>query len=203
MSSSTNTQISIAVYTVADLQADPQFNESLVRTINIAFDRHKAFNGKPRFENAAELPQQIGPDGLCAVASAGDSLLGTASFRCWRPSGVVNQALQQRPLDLKLADAGLSYEVKAIATVDGPISRGKGLASAMIQTLLKKMQDRHPGQDLLLWLQLSEEQNGEYWRRRGYEQVGPVEIMCKGTWGSSHDFEFVTMVKRIPAGDAL
>lgn len=205
-------QVHIKIYTSADLQADPHLNNSIVDVVNAAFTRHASFNSKLRFEYPEKLVEQIGTDGLCAVAYSGDSqdsssatMLGTASLRHWHPTpgGVVDDALREdRPAaDLKLVEAGLSYELKAIATVDGPESRGKGLAGVMTQTLLEYVQEkRHQGRDVLLWLQLSEEQNGDYWRRRGYEQVGPVEVMPKGTWGATHDFEFLTMVKRMQAG---
>lgn len=198
----TMSQIDIRIYTSAELRAEPRLNASIVDVINAAFGKHEKWNGKLRFEAADELPAQIGGDGLCAVARSGDSMLGTACLKRWRPDagGVVDQALQERPSDVKLADAGLSYEVKAVTTVDGPESRGKGLAGVMIQALLEHVwKNRHPGKEMLLWLQLSEELNGAYWRRRGYEQIGPVEVKPKGTWGSSHDFEFLTMVKRVPA----
>lgn len=201
-----SSRIDIAIYTSAELRADAQLNASIVNVINVAFSRHADFNGKLRFEDADELPQQIGVDGLCAVARSGDAILGTASFKRWRPvaGGAVDEALREHPEDLKLADAGLSYEVKAVATVDSPESRGRGLAGVMIQALLEQVQrERHPRKDILLWLQLSEEQNGAYWRRRGYEQIGPLEVLPKGTWGSTHDFEFLTMVKRMPSATVV
>ena len=193
--------IPITIYTAAELEADPELNRTLVNIINGAFASHKNFKSdKPRFEHENELCQTIGNDGICAVARSAGTIVGSAGLRTWRPQagGVVDDAFRTRPEDLKLADNGLSYELKAISTVNAPEWRGKGLAGVLTQALVRKVQeDRHPGKDILLWVQLSEAQNGAYWRRRGYEQVGPVEIMPKGTWGSYHDFEFLTMVKRI------
>jgi GNAT superfamily N-acetyltransferase len=196
----TDNSIDIIVYTQSDLQANPTLNSCVVDVINKAFQKHASFRSKPRFEHASELPTQLGTDGLCAVARLQDRLLGSASLCTWRPTagGVVDEAFRERTADLELADAGLSYEAKAIGTVDEPLARGKGIAGIMMQALLEQVQARHPGEDLLLWIQLSEEHNGAYWRRRGYEQVGPVEIKPKGTWGSPKPFEFCTMVKRIP-----
>lgn len=200
MGSWEGSNINIIIYTKSDLQANTTLNNTIVDVINACFRKHVAFRGKLRFEDPSELADELGSEGLCAVAYLQDDILGSASIRQWRPAagGVVDKALHEQPSDLKLAQAGLSYEAKAIVTVDSPLSRGKGLAGTMIQALVEKVQQRHPGEELLLWLQLGEEQNGPYWRRRGYERVGPVEIKPKGTWGSTHDFEFCTMVRRIP-----
>ncbi|ETN40597.1 uncharacterized protein HMPREF1541_04874 [Cyphellophora europaea CBS 101466] len=205
--SSSSNDIQITIHTSASLDSNPKLLHSLVSAINTAFARHSAWNGTPRFHTPSELPTELGPDsGLCAIAHSGPTILGSASLRQWRPqaNGAVDAALRSMPQDLKLADAGQSYEVKAVITVDTPRARGKGLAGLMIQALLEKVQrERHGGKEVLLWIQLAEEQNGEYWRRRGgFERVGPVEMMPKGTWGCTHEFEFLTMVRRVPAIEA-
>jgi hypothetical protein len=191
----------ILFYSLRELSADPELSTKIADLINACWTKHKGFQNKPRFANTAELWEMLGEDGICAVAMSGTEMVGSASLRSWRPDGVVDEALRrERPLDAELVDQGLSYEVKAVVTLDSPISRGRGLSGFMIQALLSQVQRRHHGEEILFWLQIAEEQNGSYWRRRGgYEQVGPVEIKPQGTWGALKDFEFLTMVQRMPA----
>jgi hypothetical protein len=191
----------IVFYSPQKLRTDLELSNRIADLINACWTKHKGFQNKPRFENTVELWEMLGEDGICAVAIAGKEMVGSASLRSWRPDGVVDDALRrERPRDAELVDRGLTYEVKAIVTLDSPMSRGRGLSGVMIQGLLSQVQKRHRGEDVLFWLQIAEEQNGPYWRRRGgYEQVGPVEIKPKGTWGALRDFEFLTMVQRMPA----
>lgn len=193
----------VAVHTAADLQARRQDLERIVNAINLAFTKmsNAGFEG-PRFPISTDLLTMLGPHGLCAVVcSASGAVLASASSIPWRPDHgeVIENALKRDfPDEHGLVDKGLSYQVKAVVTAATPDARSKGLAGLCIQALVSRLSTQHPGEsELLLWILLAEDQNGNYWRRRGYEQVGPVEIKPKGMWGSANDFKFATLVKKV------
>ena len=192
----------VIIYTATDLQASQSLLHEIVRAINLAFTKETALKcTEPRFISDDQLLSTLGPDGLCAVARSNTGIMASASVVPWQPSsgGVVDWALRDsRPSDAALVDRGLSYELKAVITANTPESRGKGLVDLCTNALVSRLKQRHDDPDaLLLWIQLAETENGAYWHRRGYEQVGPVEMKPKGTWGSENDFRFATSVKRI------
>lgn len=190
------------VYTATELMASRDDLNDIINLVNLAYMRndHIGFSG-PRFRGNDEFLAMLGADGLCSVICSEETVLATSSLLPWRPQedGVVIEALQEhRPNDHSLVQKGLSYELKAVATADTPESRGRGLVETCINELALTLSIRHRGDStLLLWVQILEDQNGGYWRRRGYEQVGPIETKPKGTWGSIKDFQFTTLVKRI------
>jgi hypothetical protein len=189
------------IYTAAELRALPNLLFDVFCAINDAFDKHSSSGiDSPRFIQSGELVDLLGKEGLCAIIHSNDSILASASVIPWRPDkgGIVDSALKARPDDLVLVDKSLSYEVKAAITADTPESRGRGLVSVCIESLVSRFFTIHRGEsELLLWVHLAEIQNGLYWRRRGYEQIGPTEIKPKGTWESKIDFEHSTLLKRV------
>jgi GNAT superfamily N-acetyltransferase len=196
---------SIKAYTAAELAASPSVLNDTLNVINIAFIEReresKGFEG-PRFPTTDDFLDTLGPTGLCAVASSLDSILAAASLVPWQPTayGAVSQALRDtRPDDFALLGKGVSYEVKAVATALSPEARGKGLPASCISKLADVVFARqHPEETtLLLWVLVAEDTMGAYWRRNGYEQVGPTEVMPKGMWESTRDFRFSTLVKRV------
>jgi hypothetical protein len=194
--------IVIEVYTAKQLKDSPTTLDEAVKVINLAFRKmwDQGFE-HPRFNNTNQLLEALGPEGMCAVARQNDQIIASASIVPWQPdaAGVVYQALQQdRPDDFALMTQGMSYELKAASTLNTPASRGKGLVGMCTTELVSRLHDRHSDVSrALLWVQIADDQNGAYWRRRGYEQVGPVEIKPKGLWASVRDFNFVTLVKHI------
>ncbi|KAM3077917.1 hypothetical protein ACMFMF_004332 [Clarireedia jacksonii] len=193
----------ISIYTGEELNASPKVLHDVVHAINLAFSKHQSTGfDPPRFANTDELLEMLGSEGLCAVIRFNVTILASASIIPWspHPDSVVAQTLsEQRPKDSLLISRGLSYEIKTAITADTPEARGKGLVGACIQELVARL--RGSGDDeMLLWVQTVEDQNGPYWRRRGYELVGPVEIKEKGMWGSTKEFRFATLVKRVSAG---
>ncbi|KAM3069232.1 hypothetical protein ACMFMG_010747 [Clarireedia jacksonii] len=202
-SSGSSTARDISIYTGEELNASPKVLHDVVHAINLAFSKHQSTGfDPPRFANTDELLEMLGSEGLCAVIRFNVTILASASIIPWspHPDSVVAQTLsEQRPKDSLLISRGLSYEIKTAITADTPEARGKGLVGACIQELVARL--RGSGDDeMLLWVQTVEDQNGPYWRRRGYELVGPVEIKEKGMWGSTKEFRFATLVKRVSAG---
>lgn len=209
MSSDLPPDYEVVIYTASDLRAAPVELGAVVAAINLAFARHETagFHG-PRFAADADLLTMLGTHGICAVLrpspSSGlgqDVVRATGSAIPWRPQrgGEVEDALKaERPDEFRLVKRNLSYEVKAVVTTASPDTRGKGLAGLCVDALVQHLAAQHPGEsELVLWIQLAENQNGPYWRRRGYEQVGGVEVKPKGMWGSERDFEFATLVKKV------
>jgi hypothetical protein len=189
------------IYTSKDLSTLPETLDDLFRIINLSFTQHRDHFETPRFTNAEEFLELLGPDGICAVVRLDTRIVASASAVPWHPDvgGSVYRTLKdERPNDFLLVEQGLSYELKAAVTADAPESRRKGLVERCIGELIARVADRHAGERrLLLWVQVAEDLNGAYWRRRGFEQVGPIEVRLKGSWGSSRDFNFATLVKSV------
>lgn len=201
-SSTMATSLNTTVYTAVELKESPNILQDVLRVINLAFTERESLGFKgPRFANHDQLLKMLGPAGLCAVVRSQHIILAACSVIPWRPheDGVVNKAMKEtRPNNFVLVEKGLSYEVKAVATANAPESRGRGLVGMCVRELVSRLFVRHPGEStLLLWIQLAEDQSGPYWRKRGYEQVGHTEMMPKGTWESTRDFQFSTLVKRV------
>lgn len=199
-------ELSISFYTATDLQAEPAIAQELMDLVNLGFATHVNFHrDEPRFREVNEVSKMLGAEGLMAAGRINGSIGVCAALIPWRPApgGIVDQAfMRDRPDDYKLTEQGLSYEVKTVITDKRSVlASRRGLASALVSALVAKSNHRHPGQDVLLWVQAAEEQAGPYWRRRGYEQVGPVERKPKGFWSSPIPFDFLTLVKRV--GPAL
>ncbi|KPI36946.1 uncharacterized protein AB675_6064 [Cyphellophora attinorum] len=200
-----SSDVSVAFYSRDDLRADPTVTKAIFDLINLAFMVHSQTIGfhkkEPRFWNTDEMLEMVGPNGVLAAASINGQLVASSSFVPWRPTpgGNVDQALKRdRPKDYALLEqGGPSYEVKAVVTLQGPTTSRQGLAGVVNEALLKHVDQRHPGQDVLLWIGIAEAQAGPYWRRRGYERVGDIEIKPTGTWGSDHPFEYMTCIKRV------
>jgi hypothetical protein len=192
--------IAIEVYTAEQLQKLPEILSETLKVINLAFLRMWAAGFEaPRFDSTDQLLDMLVPGGLCAVCRLDKRIVASLSIIPWQPDGAVYSALEQeRPADFRLLGQGLSYEVRAAVTLDTPASRGKGLIQHCIEELVLRLRERHSGNSCcLLWAGMAEDQNGAYWRRRGFEQIGPAEIKPKGLWGSVRDFEYVTLVKNV------
>jgi hypothetical protein len=191
--------VDITIYTGTELNALPKVLHDVVQAINLAFSRHESFFPKPRFFNPDELLEMLGPEGRCAVIHSHNSILASACIIPWSPpvGTAVAQALEQhRPNDALLVAKGRSYEIKTVITADTPEAKGKGLIGPCIEELVGRV--RRPGEsELLIWVRAVEHLNGAYWRRRGYELVGELEIKGKGSWNSVSEFEYATMAKRI------
>jgi hypothetical protein len=200
-----SSDVSVAFYSWDELRADPVITKAIFDLINTAFMIHSETIGfhkkEPRFWDTDAMLEMVGPEGVLATASVNNQLVASSSFVPWRPTrgGDVDQALQRdRPKDYALLEqGGPSYEVKAVVTLQGPTTSRQGLAGVVNEALLKHVDQRHPGQDVLLWIGIAEAQAGPYWRRRGYERVGDIEIKPKGTWGSDYPFEYMTCLKRV------
>jgi hypothetical protein len=191
----------VTIYTSAELRALPDLLHDAFLTINAAFDKHAiASIDSPRFTQSNEIIEMLGTEGLCAFVHSESDIVASASVVPWQPEagGTIEAALRSRPDDAVLVDKRLSYEINAAMTADTPESRGRGLVSVCIEALVARVFTVRSGEsELLLWVHLAEIQNGAYWRRRGYEQIGPTEMKPKGTWGSEIDFELSTLVKRV------
>jgi hypothetical protein len=79
--------------------------------------------------------------------------------------------------------------------------RKKGLAELCVRALESHLlaQLRSDGADIRLtfWVRVVESLNGEYWRRRGFCQVGEGVILPIGTWRASDPFLLITMNKLV------
>ena len=142
-------------------------------------------------------------DGLCSVVRLDGRIVASAALVPWSPEvgGPIDEAFRkERKDDIVLVEQGLSYEVKGAFVLDTPETTRKGLIERCTRELVGRLAERHGSNtDILLWIQIAEDRNGlgDYWRRRHYELVGPIEIKPKGLWGADHDFRFATSVKRI------
>jgi hypothetical protein len=204
-----NLDFQITTHRLSDLASDPNSLHTLVSMINNAFRTSGAAfqSSRLRFERDSEMIEQIGPDALCAIMTLEGGIVASACLKAWRPprGGLIEASLKEhRPDDyLLLSERGLSWEVKAVVTVDEPLTRSKGLAGRCVDVLLDQLVAQYPlsqSKGLLLWVQVIEIQAGAYWRRRGYEAVGPSELKPKGTFGSFADFWYTTLYKRIQPG---
>ena len=189
----------ISLYTPAQLRSNTSLMTSLTHLINQAYAKHTAFNSRPRISDPHRFLDQLGPRGICAIMTDGDRMICTASYAHWRPAAgsVPDLALKQDVELLKLVDEGLSWEVKGVAVLSDPLYIGKGLAGQCISAVRQEVLKQNGSTAFAEWIELSEEQNGAYWRRRGYVPVGESELMPKGTWGSEKDFWYTTMVRRV------
>jgi hypothetical protein len=199
----------ITIRPLSDLASDPDLLHNLVSIINKAFraPRSAFQSSRVRFEYDEEIIEQIGSDALCAIMALDGRIIASACLKQCRPprEGIIEAALkQERPDDYELTyEVGLSWEVKAVVTVDEPLTRSMGLASRCVDALLDQVMTKYPlskSKGLLLWVHVIEIQAGAYWRRRGYEPVGPSELKKKGTFGSFADFWYTTLCKRMQPG---
>jgi hypothetical protein len=204
-----NPDFQITTHRLSDLASNPNSLHTLVSMINNAFRTSGAAfqSSRLRFESDSEMIEQIGPDALCAIMTLDGRVVASACLKAWRPpqGSLVDASLKEdRPDDYALlSEPGLSWEVKAVVTVDEPLTRGKGLAGRCVDVLLAQITTQYPlsrSKCLLLWVQVIEIQAGAYWRRMGYEPVGPSELKPKGTFGSFADFWYTTLCKRIHPG---
>ena len=189
----------ITIYSTSHLRNNTALMTSLTHLINEAYAKHTAWNSVPRISDTNRFLDQLGSDGFCAIMTDGHRLICTASYAHWRPAAgsVPDLALQQDVDLLTLIDQGLSWQVKAVDGRADPLYAGKGLAGQCIAALQQEAQRANGGKGFAEWIDLSEEQNGAYWRRSGFVAVGESELMPRGTWGSEKDFWYTTMVRRI------
>ena len=79
--------------------------------------------------------------------------------------------------------------------------RKKGLAELCVRALESHLLDQLRTDEtdirLTLWVRVVEGVNVEYWRRRGFCQVGQGVILPIGTWRSSDPFLLITMNKLV------
>jgi len=89
------------------------------------------------------------------------------------------------------------------ATANAPQYRKRGLVdkclAAINRELLTRVRKRE-GEDgvarrVLSWIRAADEANGDYWRKKGYVQVGGISVIPKGVWSHDRDFHVVTMFK--------
>ena len=193
------TPSSPVVYTMSELAENPHILHDVVSVINGAYlVKDEKFGSGLRFPRDQDLIEQFGEDALCSVIRAGNKIIATASIQKWRePEGSIADISFKRlkPDDYHLMETGRSYEVKAVATLEGSVYRQKGFAPRCMAKLEELLLARVGG-DFLLWIHTAEYQNGPYWRRRGFENI-LVETKPIGYWGAYKPFDFVTGVKRV------
>jgi GNAT superfamily N-acetyltransferase len=190
----------VTIYTVGEIADSPKLLHQVVSLINFEYARKDLeFCAGLRFPRQADFLEQFGREALCAVIGVGERVVATATAGKWREiegSSADQSFKRQRPKDIALVDAGQSYEVKGVATMEHPVTRGKGLAIRCISALEDAILASNGGSDVLLWLHTAEFQNGPYWQRRGFETVY-TEEKPKGYWDAFEPFTFLTMVKRV------
>ncbi|KAF2453385.1 hypothetical protein BDY21DRAFT_356546 [Lineolata rhizophorae] len=182
---------SIAVYTPTELASQPALVHAVVELVNNAYFGHGDFEEEARFKRDQALIDNIRENGLCAVvvdenANDGDApkVIASVSANVWKEAE---------------GEPSLNYELSAVATLNSPPYRKRGLVDRCTLALQSALLERlRPSQrpDFRLWLIAVEHLNGAYWRRRGYKHVR-TRVMPVGTWGARREFELATLVKRV------
>jgi hypothetical protein len=146
-----------------------------------------------RFKTAQALYDALGLQGLVAVVFTGKDEAEPVACACTSPwKGDLY------PTELNVMDSGapqeVGWEFKGVVTKSG--WNKMGLVGRCIDVLTKEIARRQNEASIRLWIHTVEEVNGEYWRRRGFEEVRRHQ-MPAGHWYSRSGFQLVVMFKDV------
>lgn len=185
---------SLRVFSHCELLLNPALTQSLADFINEGFkfateeDRKKYDFSEERLQDANELLDVLGDDGLLAVSYKGNLPIACAGVSRWKgdlEGGSVGK--NERGWEIKTVTVRREYMKQGLA--------GKCI-NALQEKLLKQSKELSENGALHLWIQTAEDVNGDYWRRRGWNDVRAYEEPV-GFWGSYLGFRLLILVKEI------
>jgi len=78
----------------------------------------------------------------------------------------------------------------------------QGLPIKLLHALENRLLSQQPSPTIAkFWMAAVDECTGDYWRRKGYTQIGEVYSKPKGTWNSLVDFHVIKLVKTVTKSD--
>ncbi|KAJ8116153.1 hypothetical protein OPT61_g2361 [Boeremia exigua] len=197
------------LYTLPDLQSNPNLTTKITNLINTAFARSKkpdpikwGKNPKTRFPTHASYFDMLGSEGIVALLYDEDTaerkVVATAAAIPWQGGWKHEGAGDEE-----------GWEIKAVAVDEDARYLRRGLAVQLYafleQCLVLKAKElgvsttgQRFGQTdrLTIWILAAECINGAYWRRKGYEVVRREAVEAP-TWGVLTGFEMVVLRKDV------
>ncbi|KIW99901.1 uncharacterized protein Z518_10829 [Rhinocladiella mackenziei CBS 650.93] len=176
-----------------ELQHEHTLLTSLLDMINEAYKEREEEGSISRFPDSNAMLAELGDDGLYAVVQ--DPGKGNI------PVAVVGITRWKR--DNNWADTSgdcYDWEISPAASRNEPPYRRQGLVDRCLTALSNTLLERSSGKEVRLWMKVVENLLGEYWKKKGFEQVGPQWIIPKGKWHKDLEFILIDMCKKIPKG---
>jgi hypothetical protein len=184
-------ELSLRILTAEELKVEQTLCIPLVSMINEAYSKREGEGLLSRFSDPDAIWKELGNNGLCVILQDpehGDIPVAVAGAKRWKKGGCGEGGGE----DLR------EWEISPVATRINPSYRKKGLVDRCLAVLYSALLERvEEGQKLKLWVQVVENYYGDYWRRKGYNQVGPEWIIAKGVWHKDYGFTLIDMCKNI------
>ncbi|KAK7190361.1 uncharacterized protein CC84DRAFT_1167530 [Paraphaeosphaeria sporulosa] len=145
-----------------------------------------------RFHTPTDIHDMLGTDGMIAAIYHISREGGQTE-----PVAVASISRWHGDMDGVGAQDEDGWEIKAVTTKSG---WGKmGLVGRCIETITQDLiaqEQSHGEEKVKLWLHAVEEVNGDYWRRRGWNDVRGFN-RPEGYWGSKFGFRLSVLLKEV------
>lgn len=216
----------IKVYPSSHLPNQPWIS-SLTHMVNASYrvtTKIKFATTKTRLSTDSTLSEELGVDGLTAVALVGDGkdqkieVIGTASMKKWKDDGLWTPTTKDGH-DVNLNEVGDAinggidqtlhqhacpgdYELAVVALLPDPRYRGKGIAGHLARACEHELLRQHgvDGKDgsapVRIMIRATKEDIGAYWLKQGFTVVGSRRCP-KGHWDSLEEFTIWAMMREL------
>ena len=178
----------LRLFTAKELENEKTLVISLMDMVNDAYALQELEGSISRFKDSDEIWKDLGDDGLCAVVQDpdnGDLPVAMACAKRWTKCG--GTACEP--------EATGDWEIGPAASRNDPRYRKKGLVDRCLNVLYDALLDRSGAKTLTLWMKVVENLVADFWRKKGFAQVGPRWIIPRGEWHRDQEFILIDMCK--------
>ncbi|KIX10433.1 uncharacterized protein Z518_01515 [Rhinocladiella mackenziei CBS 650.93] len=181
----------LRVFTADDLRNEEELLVALLDMVNKTYRSHHEEGIISRFATSDEIWRELGEDGQCAVIQIperGGLPVAMACAKRWK-----SHAEEEHPVG-----ETNDWEIGPVASRNDSQYRKKGLADRCLIALYDAARSRSGEKKFVrFWVRLIENRVADYWRKKGFVQVGPRWLIPKGEWHKEKEFVMIHMCKEI------
>lgn len=163
--------------------------DPLTDMINRAYLEIDADGAFPRLPDRDAIWKEFGHVGVCVIVQdrdRGDLPVAITGAKAWKPDVGVGQAATWR-----------EWEIGPVATRDEPSYRRRGLIDRCLALLYEALLGISSGTEIRVWMKVEEGVRVDYWRKKGFAQVGSRWLIPVGEWHAELGFAGIDMCKTI------
>lgn len=184
-------KLSLQSLSAKELQNEHRLLEPLLNMINEAYSERDQEGSVSRYPTSEAIWKDLGDEGRCVIIrdpENGNIPVAIAGAKPWKTRGIeANGRVSVR-----------DWEITPVASRTDPRYRKKGLVDRCLGVLYSDLLDNAEQQELTVWVKVVEKFFGDYWKKKGFVQVGTKWVIPRGEWHRDHEFILIDMCKKVP-----